>query len=78
MLSEPLHVVPRLVRVFDDRHPVCGRRIANTSSLDCAPCKVTPTIVAGVCYPGVPRTPGLAEAGYNAGPIAAHAEEPEC
>jgi hypothetical protein len=39
--------------------------------------EVTPTIVAGVCDPGVPITTGLREAG-NAGPIAARAEEREC
>jgi hypothetical protein len=40
--------------------------------------EVTPTIVAGVCDPGVPTTTGLRETGYNACPIVARAEEPEC
>jgi hypothetical protein len=39
---------------------------------------VTPTIVAGVCDPGIPTTTALREAGDNAGPIAARAEAPEC
>jgi hypothetical protein len=39
--------------------------------------EVTPTIVAGVCDPGDPTTTGLTEAGYNACPIVARAEEPE-
>jgi hypothetical protein len=39
---------------------------------------VTPTIVAGVCDPGISTTIGLREGGYNAGPIAARAEAPEC
>ena len=39
---------------------------------------VTPAIVAGVCDPGVPRTTGLREAGYNACPIVARVEKPEC
>jgi hypothetical protein len=33
--------------------------------------EVTPTIVAAVCDPGVPRTAGLTEAGYNATIVAA-------
>ena len=40
--------------------------------------EVTPTIVAGVYDSGIPTTTPLGEAGYNAGPIAARAEEPEC
>jgi hypothetical protein len=39
--------------------------------------KVTPTIVAGVCDPGVSTPTGLRDAGDSAGPIAAGAEEPE-
>jgi hypothetical protein len=39
---------------------------------------LTPTIVAGVCDPGIPTTTGLREAGYNACPIVACAEEPDC
>jgi hypothetical protein len=38
--------------------------------------EVTPPIVAGVCDPGVPRTAGLTEASYNAGPTAARDEKP--
>jgi hypothetical protein len=34
--------------------------------------------VAGVCDPGDPTTTGLREAGYNACPIVASAEAPEC
>ena len=40
--------------------------------------EVTPTIVAGVCDPGIPTATGLTEAGYNACPIVARAEAPEC
>jgi hypothetical protein len=40
--------------------------------------EVTPKIVAGVSDPGVPTTTGLTEAGYNACPIMARAEAPEC
>ena len=40
--------------------------------------EVTPTIVAGVCDPGDPTTTGLTEAGYNACPVVARAEAPEC
>jgi hypothetical protein len=40
--------------------------------------EVTPRIVAGVCDLGDPTTTGLTEAGYNACPIVARAEEPEC
>jgi hypothetical protein len=39
--------------------------------------KVTPTIVAGVCDPGVATPTGLRDAGDSAGSIAAGAEEPE-
>ena len=40
--------------------------------------EVTPTIVAGVCDPGIPTATGLTEAGYNACPIVARAEAPGC
>jgi hypothetical protein len=40
--------------------------------------EVAPPIVAGVCDPDVPRTTGLTEASYNAGPIAARVEKPTC
>ena len=40
--------------------------------------EVTPPIVAGVCDPGDPTTTGLTEAGYNACPVVARAQEPKC
>jgi hypothetical protein len=46
------------------------------STTDMVQCDVTPTIVAGICGPGVPTTAGLTEAGYNAGPIGDRAEKP--
>jgi hypothetical protein len=46
------------------------------STTDMVQCDVTPTIVAGICGPGVPTTAGLTEAGYNAGPTEARDDRP--
>jgi hypothetical protein len=47
-------------------------------TLDMVQSEVTPKIVARVCDPGDPTTTDVRETRYNARPIVARAEEPEC